>query len=82
MSYREQKKLLEELKPFEGKMAPADSDAFKLFLKREKDEDEFDTLSMGRLRALYEKYHKPRPKPDLSKYFKSIPPKDTPDETK
>lgn len=71
MSYREQKKLLGELKAFEGKMTSADLDAYKLFVKREKDEDEFDTLSMGRLRSLHEKYYKPRPKPDLSKYFKT-----------
>jgi aspartyl/asparaginyl beta-hydroxylase (cupin superfamily) len=70
MSYREQKKLLTELKEFENKMAANDRDAFKLFLKREKDEEEFDTLSMGRLRGLHEKYYKPRPKPDISKYFK------------
>ena len=73
MSYREQKKLLAELKAFENKMAPADRDAFKLFLKREKDEDEFDTLSMGRLRSLHEKYYKPRPKPDISQFFKPVP---------
>ncbi len=70
MSYREQKKLLAEVKAFENKMLPSDRDALKLFLKREKDEDEFDTLSMARLRTLHEKYYKPRPKPDLSKFFK------------
>ncbi len=71
MSYREQKKLLSELKEFENKMTNSDRDAYKLFIKREKDEEEFDTLSMGRLKVLHERYYKPRPKPDLSKYFKS-----------
>jgi hypothetical protein len=71
MSYREQKKLIEELKPFHQKMPRADYDAFALFLKREKDEEEFDTVSMDRLRGLHRMYYVPRPKPDLSKFFKS-----------
>lgn len=71
MSYREQKKLIAELKPFHTKMERADYDAFSLFVKREKDEEEFDTLSMGRLRELHGKYYRPRPKPDLSNFFKS-----------
>jgi len=71
MGFREQKKLLEELKRFENKMAPKDLEAYKMFIKREKDEEEFDTVSMARLKELHQKYFANRPKPDLSKYFKS-----------
>jgi len=71
MSYREQKKLLEELKKYIGKMSFPDSEAFKMFLKREKDEEDFDTVSMNKLRALHKQYYKPGPKPDLNSLFKS-----------
>lgn len=70
MGYREQKRLLEELKPFIGKMSPADSDSFKLLQKREKDEEDFDTLSMERLRALHSKYFTAKPRKDFNSLFK------------
>ena len=71
MGFREQKKLLTELKDFERKMIQADLEAYKMFVKREKDEEEFDTVSMEKLRTLHQKYYVPRPKPDLSKLFKT-----------
>jgi hypothetical protein len=71
MGFREQKKLLAELKGFEGKMSLKDQEAYKMFVKREKDEEEFDTVSMARLRDLHQRYYAARPKPDISKYFKS-----------
>jgi hypothetical protein len=71
MGFREQKKLLEELRRFENKMTPKDLEAYKMFVKREKDEEDFDTVSMSRLRVLHQTYFASRPKPDISKYFKS-----------
>ena len=71
MGFREQKKLLEELRRFENKMTPKDLEAYKMFVKREKDEEDFDTVSMARLRELHLTYFANRPKPDISKYFKS-----------
>jgi hypothetical protein len=70
MGFREQQKLMTELKPFAEKMAFADKEAYKLFVKRQKDEEEFDTLSMDRLRGLHTQYYKPKPKPDFDKYFR------------
>ncbi len=70
MSLREQKKLLDGLKNFERSMSFQDKEAFKILMKRHIDEEEFDTLSMQRLRALYEKYYRERPKPDLDSIFK------------
>lgn len=70
MSLREQKKLLDGLKNFERSMSFQDQEAFKMLMKRHIDEEEFDTLSMQRLRALYEKYYRERPKPDLDSIFK------------
>jgi len=54
-SYREQKKYLEVLKKYERNFTRQESDEYSLFIKRDKDDDEFDTLSMKRLKELYDK---------------------------
>jgi hypothetical protein len=66
-SYREQKKYLDVLKKYERNFTRQESDDYKLFIKRDKDDDEFDTVSMRRLKELHDKYHKPV---DTSKYDK------------
>lgn len=66
-SYREQKKYLDVLKKYERNFTRQESDEYKLFIKRDKDDDEFDTVSMKRLKELHDKYHKPV---DTSKYDK------------
>lgn len=70
MSFRDQVKYIQELKRFEWKMSPKDKDEFKMFLKREKDEEEFDTVSMGKLKSLYEKYYLNREKKNFDHIFK------------
>lgn len=70
MAWREQKKLLDELKKFEAKMAEKDRDQYKMFIKREKDEEELDSLSLARLKELHSRYYKPVPKPDINSLFK------------
>lgn len=70
MSFRDQVKYIRELKRFEWKMSPKDKDEFKMFLKREKDEEEFDTVSMGKLKSLYEKYYLNREKKNFDHIFK------------
>ena len=67
MSYREQRKLLDELKKHERKFTPQESDEYKMFIKRQKDDEDFDSVSMRRLKELYDKYYKPA---DFSKYDK------------
>jgi hypothetical protein len=66
-SYREQKKYLEALKKCERNFTRQEYDEYKLFIKRDKDDDEFDTVSMKRLKELHDKYHK---LVDTSKYDK------------
>ncbi|MCZ7615016.1 MAG: hypothetical protein M5T52_16130 [Ignavibacteriaceae bacterium] len=41
-----------------------------MFIKRDKDDDEFDTLSMQRLKDLHDKYHKPVDTSKYDKFFK------------
>ena len=67
MSYRDQQKLLDELKKHERKFTQQENDEYKMFIKRQKDDEDFDSVSMRRLKGLYDKYFKPA---DFSKYDK------------
>lgn len=76
-SYREQKKYLELLKKYERNLSRQEYDEYKLFIKRDKDDDEFDTLSMKRLKELHDKYHKPLDTTKYDKFFKKSPDKES-----
>jgi len=65
MSPRDQQKYLEALKRYEHKFTREESEEYKMFQKRHKDEEEFDSLSMKRLKELHDKYHLPE---DIHKY--------------
>jgi hypothetical protein len=70
MNYRDQKKYIDALKRYENKMNSREREDFKMFVKRQKDDEEFDTISLKRLSDLYQKYYVNRPKKswdDLSK---------------
>ncbi len=65
MSYRDQQKYIEALKKYERKMSPKEAEELKMFLKRQKDDEDFDSVSFKRLKELYDKYNAPV---DKSKY--------------
>ncbi|MCH7773152.1 MAG: hypothetical protein IH784_01950 [Bacteroidetes bacterium] len=67
MSYRDQRKYLETLKKYERNFTREESEEYKMFIKRQKDDEDFDSVSMKRLKELHDKYYKPA---DLSKYDK------------
>lgn len=69
-SYREQKKYLEVLRKYEKNFTGQEYDEYKMFIKRDKDDDEFDTLSMKRLKELHDKYAKPVDTTKYDKFFK------------
>ena len=71
MNYRDQKKYIAALKRYENKRDRRERADFTLLVKREKDEEEFDTIALNRLSDLYVKYYVNRPKPDLDSLFKS-----------
>ncbi|MCL4509832.1 MAG: hypothetical protein M1470_02015 [Bacteroidetes bacterium] len=56
MTSAEQKKLIEELKYKTSKMVPKDKYDYEMFVKRDKDDEDLDSLSMKRLRELHAKY--------------------------
>jgi hypothetical protein len=65
MSYRDQAKYLEFLRKFERKFDRKETEDFKMFLKMHKDEEEFDSVTMKKLKSIYDKYNVPV---DRSKY--------------
>jgi transposase len=72
MSYRDQVKYLETLQRFERKMDPKEKEELKMFVKRHKDEEEFDSVSMKRLKELYDKYNIPVDRSKYDSFFKKI----------
>lgn len=70
MSYREQQKLLEELRKHEREFDKKELEEFKIFIKRQKDDEDFDSVSMSRLNELYNKYFKPVDKSKYDNFFK------------
>lgn len=62
MTPTEQRKIISELQEFERKMTRDEQDEFRMFVKRNKDDEDLDELSKKRLMALYEKYVINRPR--------------------
>ena len=69
-SYREQQRMLDILKKYERNFDRKEYDEYKIFLKRQKDDEDFDSISMRRLKELLNKYHKPVDKSKFDSYFK------------
>ncbi len=74
MSYRDQAKYIEFLKRFERKFDRKEADEFKMFLKMHKDEEEFDSITMKKLKALYDKYNLPVDRSKYDSFFKKNEP--------
>jgi len=70
MSYREQQKYIEALKRFERNFNGQETEEYKIFIKRQKDDEDFDSLSMKRLKELHDKYIKPVDKSKYDSFFK------------
>ena len=69
-SYIDQKKFVEALKRYENKMDEKERSFFSITVKRDKDEEDLDTISFGKLKELYNKYYVSRKKPNLDDLFK------------
>ncbi|HCY75366.1 MAG TPA: hypothetical protein DHV28_05555 [Ignavibacteriales bacterium] len=70
MAYRDQQKYLDFLKRFENKMDRNELEDYKKFVKRQKDDEDFDTVSMKRLKDLYDKFYSPVDKSKYDNFFK------------
>ena len=54
--FYEQKEMISELTYYEAKMNRDDYDLFQMFKRRQKDDEDFDKESFGKLKDLYNKY--------------------------
>jgi len=70
MAFRDQQKYLDYLKRFESKFDRNELEEYKKFVKRQKDDEDFDTVSMKRLKELYDKYYQPVDKSKYDNLFK------------
>lgn len=70
MAYRDQQKYLDFLKRFENKMDRNELEDYKKFIKRQKDDEDFDTVSMKKLKDLYDKFFTPVDKSKYDHFFK------------
>ncbi len=70
MSFRDQQKYLDVLRKYERKFDKKECEEYKMFLKMHKDEEDFDSVSMRRLKELYDKYYEPVDKSKYDAFFK------------
>lgn len=70
MAFRDQQKYLDYLKRFESRFDKKELEDYKMFVKRQKDDEDFDTVSLSRLKALYDKYYQPVDKSKYDQFFK------------
>lgn len=70
MAFRDQQKYLDYLKRFESKFDRIELEDYKKFVKRQKDDEDFDTVSMKRLKDLYDKYYQAVDKSKFDQFFK------------
>lgn len=70
MSFRDQKKYIETLLKYEKKMDSKEAQFFKMLVKRHKDDEDLDKLSLQKLYELFEKYHANREKKTFDHIFK------------
>lgn len=70
MSYRDQQKYIEALKKFERNFSRKEAEEYKMFVKRQKDDEDLDSVSMKRLVELHDKFVKPVDKSKYDSFFK------------
>ncbi|MBI4534788.1 MAG: hypothetical protein HY708_00830 [Ignavibacteriae bacterium] len=56
MTHEEQHKMIVELMDYSRRMKRYDQEDFEMFVKRDKDDEDLDTLSQKRLQKLYDQY--------------------------
>jgi uncharacterized protein (DUF2236 family) len=52
----DQRKMIDALRYKTSKMVPKDRYDFDMYVKRDKDDEDLDSISMKRLREIFEKY--------------------------
>jgi hypothetical protein len=71
MSSREQRDYFSILKRYERQFESNELNDYKMLVKRHKDDEDLDKLSMERLKKLFVKYHINREKKNYDQFFKT-----------
>ncbi len=56
MTHEEQKRMVQELRDYAHRMSRTEEEAFQMYVKRKKDDEDLDTLSQKKLAEMYERY--------------------------
>lgn len=72
MTRTEQHKLIQELKYHAGKMKREEAYAFEMMLKRDKDDEDLDEVSVKTLEHLYALYVKKKSRQDAEEMWKNL----------
>jgi len=70
MTSRIQRDYFNILKRYERNFEKEELNDYKMLVKRHKDDEDLDKLSMERLKKLFEKYHVNRKKKNYDQFFK------------
>ena len=72
MTRSEQHKLIQELKLYSVKMSRDDLQKFEMMLKRDKDDEDLDELSLRDLKTLHSSYVRKQSKKDVEELWKKM----------
>lgn len=72
MKIIEQHKIIQELKDYVPKMASSDRYDFEMIQKRDKDDEELDTISTAKLEAMQKRYIVRKTKAEVDALFKKL----------
>lgn len=70
MSFSRQKELLADLSDFRNKLSRDEEYLYQMAVKRHKDDEELDAMTLQQLEAMHKKYVVRNPKFDPNKFFK------------
>ncbi len=65
MTSVEQRKMIQRLKPVAAKMNSIERQAFEMMVKRDRDDEELDSITMAKLKQMHEKFFPKNTKQDL-----------------
>jgi hypothetical protein len=70
MSFRDQQKYLDVLKKYERNFTKEDKYLYDMLVKRQKDDEDFDSVSMKKLKDMHDKYYVPADRSKFDSLFK------------
>ncbi len=70
MSFSRQKELLEDLRDFRQKFSRDETYLFEMAVKRHKDDEELDEITLGKLEEMHAKHVHRKPRIDPNSFFK------------